>query len=205
MNLVDPNGESTWVKQVGDNQYEVIGGDLSDGDYNVYVGGYTDEGDFIKLYSIGETTSMTSFYDSDVELDDNHTTGWCVGAVINLEDQSGNIFLQQFVDNSVSLQTYIPNARKNHKYDFKVTNGSEEVISNSHTYVYRGMPISYSTDGKTKITSARDVGNIAAGYIAAKKGISWGAARKAFDTYQRGKEGISTQSAQLYGWTLGAK
>ncbi len=57
--------------------------------------------------------------------------------------------------------------------------------------------------------SARDVGNIAAGYIAASNGISWIATRMAFDLYQSitdrrwSPEGFSSQNAQLLGWKWG--
>ena len=38
------------------------------------------------------------------------------------------------------------------------------------------------------------------GYIAAKNGISWKAARYAFDKYQGSPEGITTVSAESYGY-----
>ena len=41
---------------------------------------------------------------------------------------------------------------------------------------------------------------MAAGYIAAKNGISWKAARKAFDWYQGGPEGKTTVNAEGYGF-----
>ena len=50
--------------------------------------------------------------------------------------------------------------------------------------------------------SARDVGNMAAGYMVAKNGILWKNARKAFDLYQGGPEGRTTVSAELYGYTV---
>ena len=50
--------------------------------------------------------------------------------------------------------------------------------------------------------SARDIGNMAAGYVAAKNGISWKAARKVFDWYQGGREGITTVNAELYGYAV---
>ena len=46
-------------------------------------------------------------------------------------------------------------------------------------------------------TSAWDIGNIAA----AKNSILWRDARVAFDVYQGGREGISTQNAEYYGWS----
>jgi len=48
-------------------------------------------------------------------------------------------------------------------------------------------------------TSAWDIGNIAA----AKNSILWRDARVAFDVYQGGREGISTQNAEYYGWSQG--
>ena len=53
------------------------------------------------------------------------------------------------------------------------------------------------------VTSARDIGNIAAGYVAGINGMPWGATRIAFDVYQGGMEGKSTRNAEYYGWRLG--
>ena len=69
----------------------------------------------------------------------------------------------------------------------------------------RGMPIGKTKEGMTIYTSARDVGNIAAGYVAAVNGLTWGLARLGFDAYQKGIEGVSTQNAQHYGWRYGRK
>lgn len=98
-------------------------------------------------------------------------------------------------------------ARNNHPYDFKATNGNEH---NDPTLDhYRGMPIGTAKDGTPLYSSARDIGNMAAGYIAAANGLPWNIARVGFDTYQsytNGKpaiEGISTQNAELYGYALG--
>ena len=93
-------------------------------------------------------------------------------------------------------------------YDFKVTNCSGEEIYGIDTY--RGMPIASDQNG-TVYTSARDVGNIVAGYMAGSKGLSWCFARLGFDGYQSLRspgikwtpEGISTQNAQLVGWKVG--
>ena len=45
----------------------------------------------------------------------------------------------------------------------------------------RGLPLSILGG---KIGTARDVGNFAAGYLAARKGLSYGATMWAFDLYQ---------------------
>ena len=60
-------------------------------------------------------------------------------------------------------------------------------------------------------TSARDIGNIAAGYVAGVNGFNWVDSRIAFDAYQSytsskfEKEDISTQNAEFYGWRIGYK
>ncbi len=91
-------------------------------------------------------------------------------------------------------------ARTGHKYDFKVTNGTDSQIDGIDPQ--RGMPISINSDGNTTYASARDIGNMAAGYMAAKNGISWKDARKAFDWYQGGPEGRTTVNAEFYGYTV---
>ena len=100
------------------------------------------------------------------------------------------------------IDDYAMNARTGRKYDFKVTNGTEDAIEGID--IYRGMPIGKKTNGQTVYTSARDVGNIAAGYIAGSNGMPWTAARIAFDCYQGSIEGVSTRNAEYYGWRMGA-
>ncbi len=46
---------------------------------------------------------------------------------------------------------------------------------------YRGMQISNTTDGKKIFASARDVGNLAAGFVAAVNGVIWPLSRTCFD------------------------
>ena len=71
------------------------------------------------------------------------------------------------------------------------------------------MPLGKNHNGEIIYSSARDIGNIAAGYIAGSNGISWGAARIAFDILQSKQdkrfsiEGISSKNAQYFGWCLG--
>ena len=147
--------------------------------------------------SIGITTSTTSFYDSD--------KGLWIKSIINPSDRSGANFLNTIVGLNVTLYDYMDKARNNHLYDFKVTNGSNKVISTEDEYKYRGMPIGKDGSGKTLYSSGRDIGNMAAGIVAAKNGIPWSAARTAFDAYQSRHgfqtEGLSTRNAQYYGWS----
>src|SRR5690554_474759 len=111
----------------------------------------------------------------------------------------------------------VNNAKKAEYYDFKATNATtQQIYCNSLDY-YRGMQIATYNDLPV-FGSARDVGNIAAGYIAASNNIPWGYARyygfDALQTSQRyGKlatayfypllhtpEGKGTQAAQLLGY-----
>jgi hypothetical protein len=61
-----------------------------------------------------------------------------------------------------------------------------------------------------KFASGRDIGNVGAGYVAGRKGLSWGAARAGFDaleSYQQGgfaTEGQPTQRAQRVGFDAGS-
>ena len=202
---IDPTGKSTKVIYSGNSHYIVIGGDF-DNDRNIYLyqkdrnGNYT-----VKGKSIGVSTSETSFYNSD-------ENSWANGAIINLNDNSGRYFLNKMASEDITLDDYMLNATNNSPYDFKVTNGGPNRVFSGRG-IYRGMPIGGKTsDGKLLISSARDIGNIAAGIVAAKNGISWKKARIAFDTYQSiknienglhpGVEGLSTQNAEKYGWSL---
>ncbi len=70
------------------------------------------------------------------------------------------------------------------------------------------MPIKLA-NGKTVITSARDIGNMMAGYKAGISGLDWSDAEKAFELYQliaspkSTKEGFSSRNAQKYGFMIG--
>ena len=104
-------------------------------------------------------------------------------------------------ENPPMIDDYMMNARNNKPYDFKVTNGTNGPIEGID--IYRGMPVGVNGKGQTIYTSARDIGNIAAGYVAGVNGMSWEASRIAFDLYQGGMEGKSTKNAERYGWTMG--
>ena len=211
INYIDPDGKSTWVIQNADGTYKIVaGGDPDDDDNNIYVT-YTDiNGYIVKCGSIGRTATPYSFY--------NHDTGrWAENSIIDLSDESGNSFLSIFYGNDrPNLFSYINNAGNNKMYDFKVTNGMTSPPK-IPLDPYRGMAIGTTTDGIKIIASARDIGNIAAGYEAGVNGINWFLARFAFDLYQTRsnyksgkqhkfrfvKESPSTQKAEMLGWTMG--
>ena len=203
VNAVDPDGKSTWVIYQGNGKYQIVGGSVNDKDRNIYSGYYNKDNQFVRLHSIGITTSITSFYNSDI-----NGGQWQKGSIINVKDKSGTEFLSSIVNNNPPMfDDYMVKARNGQYYDFKVTNGNGKQY-NANMF-YRGMPIGKNGRGQTIFSSARDIGNIAAGYIAAANGMSWDASRLAFDTYQSkvdGKlsiEGTSTRNAEYIGWKMG--
>ena len=207
VNFVDPDGRSTWVVANPDGTYTIEGGNLDDNDLNIYVVTYDEDGNMNIGESIGRTTSITSFYNYD-KGKDGKVKGWMKGSVIIPSDESGMRFISTMLQKDPSLLGYIWNARNNMPYDFKVTNCMGERIDGLDPY--RGMPISKDADAVI-YTSARDVGNIMAGYIAGRKGLAWHIARSGFDMYQSlsepgmgwTPEGVSTQNAQRVGWKEG--
>jgi RHS repeat-associated protein len=209
--FVDLDGKSTHVKNKEDGTYTIIGGDLEDNDLNIYVYTKDKNGDYtVQGNSIGVTTSITSFYDSYANEDGG---AWAVGSILNPNDNSGDIFLQGLLSDDPSLVGYMWNATRGEKYDFKATNNTGQVDKTLDWY--RGMPITnteFTTDNLPTYTSAKDIGNIAAGYVAATKGLTWEQARAGFDGLQkvqdrslRSVERPSTQNAQRYGFSRGER
>jgi RHS repeat-associated protein len=121
---VDPTGCSTWVSLLPNGTFQVIGGDSEDDDLNIYAGYYNKDGAFVRGNSIGTTTSTTSFYDSYAN---NGKGDWAKESIIDPKDNSGDIFLQGLVNDDPSLVSYMLNATKGEKYDFKATNNTNEV------------------------------------------------------------------------------
>ena len=162
VNLADPDGRKVLVTANGNGTYTVQGGEL-DEDLGIYLsrpdgaGGWTSTG-----VAIGKSLFSTSFYNTDTE-------SWCVGAIINPNDMSGIDFMNNTIKPIAHrLGHYMHNATGGKIYDFKLTNGvAPEIDENGKTITIvrdprRGMP--YGGDGI--YASARDIGNIAAGYVA---------------------------------------
>ncbi|MDD7303786.1 MAG: hypothetical protein SPF56_08935 [Bacteroidaceae bacterium] len=206
MKYVDPDGRETHVTQKKDGTFVVIGGVLNR-DRNIYIYSRNKNGEYtLRGQTIGITTSTTSFYNADAN---DGTGAWSIGSIINPNDKSGINFLGKMFDNiPAMIDDYMANAGNGRKYDFKVTNGADKPISGIDTY--RGMPIGETRNGQTIFSSARDIGNIAAGYVAGANGMSWKMSRMAFDTYQSKVNGdpsiesISTRNAEYYGWRIGS-
>ncbi len=208
VNMVDKDGKSTKVKRNEDGTYEVIGGDLSDGDLNIYVYQEDDEGNFIPTgVSIGKTTSLTSFYNADA---DGGKGKWAIHSRIDLNDKSGQDFITHIVDANEPLVIYAIKALPGGMNDYKTSNGTRDKSDNNRD-IYRGMPLGSSSNGVLYISSARDIGNMAAGYEAGIHGLSWLATRILFDGLQSitdqklSFEKQSSVNAQYYGWNNGHK
>ena len=210
--FIDPNGKETYVIKNKTGTYTVVGGILNN-NRGIYIASKDKSGKYtIKGEMIGISTSTTTFYNTDAN---KGKGGWAIGAQINPNDKSGINFLNKIVSSNVTLGDYMNNARTNHPYDFKVTNGGDKVISNTQTYIYRRVPIGKDGFGYILYSSGRDIGNMAAGIVAAKNGIPWSIARAAFDAYQTKNnmdkhgysldninvEGKSTRNAEYYGWS----
>ncbi len=198
---IDPTGRSTKVVDNGNGTYKVVGGAL-DGDLKIYL--CEDEHSETGI-PIGMTPVETSFYDSDSESGKK----WRVGAIIDPNDNSGIDFINSIFNKTPSIFYYARHAYGGQLYDFKVTNGTESKKDDNRDS-YRGMPVPFYRAPMLPVyTSARDIGNIVAGYVTGYNGLAWRIARFCFDvlqSYQEGQnvtEGISSQNAQRFGYKLG--
>jgi RHS repeat-associated protein len=208
--FVDPDGKVTYVTSNQDGTFTVVGGQL-DGDKSIYVL----FGENKLMGFLGESLTEYSFF----ETDGREAGTPVVGAIIDPNDHSGEIFLNtEIIGANPGLLEYAWNARSKKVLDFKDRgiNDRQKGMSNTQ-YRYRGMPLNgvpsvvgNRGDYGLKIYgSARDVGNIAAGYVAGRNGLIWEEARLGFDIYEMvfhftlKPEGLPTQQAQRIGWANG--
>jgi len=193
-------GSSQIGSSMGDGGQTTIVGDNGNGTFTVK--NWVDDGSTDVVLEngtkVGESLTTHSFVDGN----NNPVTG----AVIDPSDNSGQDFMDnEIIDENPGLVDYMENATGGEKYDFKTRGINERPEGMSRTeYSYRGMKYN------GKFASGRDIGNMGAGYIAGRKGLSWGAARAGFDaleSYQQGgfaTEGQPTQRAQRVGFDAGS-
>ena len=204
INAIDPDGRSIWVI-ITPNGIQVIGGD--DDDDDIYVGHFDKDKKFIREKSIGKSLTMNSFFGEDGKAIE--------GTIISQTDNTGIDFLNnEIIAGNPTLFEYMKNARNGELFDFKNRGieSPDEMGMSTEQYHYRGMPLYevQNIDGSvtTVYGSARDVGNVAAGFVAGRKGLSWNAARFGFDAYQSWsskkitRESQVTQRAQNVGWGI---
>tara|TARA_R100000908_G_scaffold45503_2_gene21702 strand:- start:18075 stop:22538 length:4464 start_codon:yes stop_codon:yes gene_type:complete len=191
LRYIDPTGMAplhTIVTENEDGTYSVVGGDPSDGDTGIYVGSTNGE-------KIGESLTTHSFFDAN----DNAV----LGAQIDLNNTEGQDFLDnEIIGDNPSLATYTltdDGGGYNDKLDFKNRGVDERGVNTSvQQHRYRG---GVTKDGK--IASARDFGNVAAGIVAGRNGVSSQVSRLAFDIYNGGREPKVTRLAQNVGLRIG--
>ena len=200
---IDPDGRHIRVKKK-DGVYLIDGGEVDD-DLNIYdvTNGWDNR------VSIGEALTQYSFFNDNGEPS--------LGSVIDPNDQSGQKFWNNFKTWApfMPLLYYILNGYGGQKYDFKrqgepypgADKNNKEQINANNKYHNRGMKL--NIDGKEYITSGRDIGNYAAGYVAGLHGLTWKEARYGFDKLESKQQGgkaiekAPSQSAQLKGYTNG--
>jgi len=209
--FTDPTGmagESIGVEKVGEGKYRVVDG-KADGDKGIYIvdsnGKYNKNSD-----KIGESLTEYSFLTEGGDA--------VIGAVINAYDMSGIEFLNNEVINNSSLtqEEYMPNATGGKHYDFKARGRKELPVKDWDKHHYRGMlfqgvdNIPGNEKGTTVFASARDIGNVGAGYVAGSNGWNWSNTRTAFDALQKWQqknpfavEGKPSQYAQKIGHNAG--
>lgn len=178
VNLTDPTGmavdspPSTGVTKNDDGTYTVVSADPNDGDRGVYIADENGDYDINTSEKVGNSITTHSFVDKN----------GCavVGAIIDPNSTEGQDFVDGVMKENPSLAIYMYKGLEKGDYDFK--NQGIRNKPNGMTplqYRYRG---SVSANGD--FGSARDYGNITAGMVAARSGLSWKRARLGFDTYQ---------------------
>lgn len=215
--FIDPDGMSTNSTDVilnKDGTFKVVKA-KKDGDKNVYL--VKDENSQHDANSrvIGSTVTDGAF------VDDNNNT---VKATINLSDKSGVEFLNKKIigNKDLGLFSYMMNATGGEKYDFKKKGladqpkGTDMLVYEARGMSGDGITGMSNNSGVPLILTARDVGNIAAGYVAGENGFTWGQSRVALDgleTAQQVKQGhwawtkeeSATQGAQRVGFDFGTQ
>lgn len=208
---IDPDGrldgDHLEVTKNEDKTYTVTGG-VANSDRNIYV---VDKKGVRTGEVLGKMLTEYSFHDND---------GNAVkGAAIDPGDRSGIKFMNdELIIPKVLLFNYISNAKGNQLYDFKTRGINKRGSLTQSQYVYRGMPfegVKHFGDqdaGITTFASARDFGNVGAGYIAGVNGLGWNTARLGFDgleTWQTkdwwSVEGQPSQRAERIGHNIGIK
>lgn len=201
LRFIDPTGMlSTDVVDNQDGTFTVVGGDANDGDKTIYVVTQNEQGEYTRTGEvIGESITTHSFFDENEQA--------VVGAVIDPYSSEGQDFIDnEIIEDSPGLLEYMVNARSGEDLDFK-ERGIESAVEEGKTEIQHRYRGSLTKDGK--IGSARDFGNIAAGIVTGKSGLSWGATRIGFDSYQSYKSGsitseaITSKKAQKIGYKIG--
>lgn len=170
--FIDPDGMfSTDVTKNEDGTYTVVNG-KADNDRNIYV---VDKDGKRTGEVMGKSKTSHSF------LDENEDP--VRGAILDPKSSAGEDFLRGLESEDPSLLGYSWGARNGKEYDFKDKGIENRGELSEIQYRYRG-----SVDKNGDYGSARDYGNMGAGLVAARSGLSWEQARLGFDLYQELQE-----------------
>ena len=193
--MVDPGGDSTIVVSLGKGKYEVKHAETKSGDRGVYVATIDKNGKRTTLTGekLGNSITTHSFVDERNEA--------VQGAVIDMNSNEGQNFIDEIVNDNPGLFSYAvfpKTGGKYGKYDFKNRGIDKRGDLSEKQFRYRG-----SVTSNGDIGSARDFGNIGAGFVAGRRGLTWEKARENFDGYNGSIEPPVSQLAQRIGFDLG--
>lgn len=192
-----PGGGGIQVKDLGNGRYEVVSGSVGP-DHSITVINGENAGTVIGYY-------LTDYSFT------NENGCIAIGAIIDLNDKLGQDFWTFFtidmpgIDLYItsmligSLDGYINDCPNTSPFDFKSYGYDGDYYA---LHVSRGMPISFG-DGNTYITTARDIGNVYAGFLFGYYGWSYNSTRNGFDRFNGGPEPPVSKRAQDYGYNLG--
>jgi hypothetical protein len=180
--------------KMADGTYKVVGGKQNN-DTNIY-----DENGKV----IGKMLTPYTGFNEEGQAE--------TGAILNLNDQSGVKFLNEHINESNPF-FYFLLAQSGFPYDFKSQSPLNDNTVDQRNN--RSMPINgtvfvpYYSEIPV-IATARDIGNLSAGYVAGENGFSWQWTRTLFDGYnsaskpngQKIEQPVS-QIPQQIGWGLG--
>ena len=159
---------STVVTQNPDGTYTTVEGGKADNDNNIYL---ADKDGNKTTTVVGQSITPQSFLDANGKA--------VLGAILDPKSRRGQQFINALIVENPCLAYYMINATGNKFYDFKTNNIEKRGNISEEQFMYRG-----SLDSNGRFGSARDFGNIGAGIVAGRNGLSWSVARAGFDSLE---------------------
>ncbi|WP_299156479.1 DUF6443 domain-containing protein [uncultured Tenacibaculum sp.] len=186
LKFVDPTGmgpETTIVEKLKDGKYKVVDW-VDDGKTDVTLKDGT---------KVGESLTTHSFVDEKNKA--------VKGAIIDTKSNEGQEFIdKEIIKDNPNVVSYMVKAYKvGQSLDFK----SRDLDKSGKELKVHAARGSMTKDGK--MASARDFGNMAAGIVSGRAGISSSLAKIAFNALQGGQEPPVSAKAQAVGLEIGNK
>ncbi|WP_263834048.1 two-partner secretion domain-containing protein [Sulfurospirillum oryzae] len=189
---------STDVQKLPDGRYKVVNVNLKDNDKSIYV--VNDKGE-----RTGEKIGESIFIDSFYYADGSSKATLARGIIDTTSKEGANFLNNKIYSDTPSIASYINEWRN---YNFKDI-GAEKYPPGQERadYTYRGSQIYPGV-----YASARDFGNIGAGYVAGYGLMPWNLSKFTFERFQAkqngnifgdGTEVGQSTSAQFLGWEKG--